>query len=1460
MILAYETDRVDRRGPGPGPFSPMNDDRETPLSQPTAKTRLRVNARAAVILATLAVLIPVIYYGGMKWQDRRVRTQALEGARVFEASGNVDLAVRNLRRYLDGHPDDLATLEELARIMAISARSFNEKVDAASINDQLLRKDPDGPGRQDTRRRLAELYVACADFHRASSAYRISPETASNDLRYRAGWNVARDLIRRGAEHPEVDGPVKPTDHTLLATAWEGLAVPGDEASLAAAITEYEKAHQGDPGEGLTAERLARLYQARKNDPARGERVLDDLVAASPNSFAARLVRYRFFLRIGRSDRAAEELEVATRLAPENFDVRITAAADALRRGDVRGARRHLEAIPTKAQDDLRVRMMRGMVDYSEERPDDAIDGWRQGLMIMGGTDAELTWWLAHALLQMGRINEAKPLVAQYRRLGGADDQPLYRLLQAELDEKIGRPARAVVALDYAKERIDERWQAMVYLALGHCHEALWDRPKAMSAYRRAITIDPKRGEARLALARLLADDPNGAAAELQNGLDRVSDDPSLKIALAGARLRQQLTRPAAQRDWSDFDRAWDLAQRATPGNSSLILMRADRIAASGDLGSAIKLLADASEKAAKNPALWSALAEGQTRLGRPEEALRALDRGSSSKACGDRASLRIARAGVLLMLNRGREARDQLVHEYATLPLGDRPIVWEALGRLDAARGDLTSARIAYGEWAKLLPDDPRPRLALLELAQTSGDEATVRSTVDAIRDLAGSGGSEDVAYRLCRAQELLWAKTAAGRTKSHRDPGLEEASRLLDRILTDAPELPAAHLLRGQVFERRDQFDEAIISYRKAWDRGASAALPRLVELLTRRKRFDELAGLKNRIPEAQLDRLTAQASFRVGDYDAAGRFAEKATLDDGGSAGSKAWQAKMLELIGRPDQADATLRDLAEQKPDELEPWLALVESLANHNKSKEIRATIDRAKARVKPEDRPLAEARLIWASGDRAGADRAFADLLRAKPDDIQALLFASLFHERASRVSEAIACLRRMIEIEPKNRGAARQLSVLLAGDPSSWDQAASLVGAEDSAGEAPEDRLARAMVFAKSPDPTRKTRAIELLEALILDLPIGGVLVNKARAMLASLLLATGRPDRAAAVSLIIAQAGADTEALSIYIESLLRAGNLDEADRQISRLASLTPDGPAEASFRARWTRLTSEPSQAPGALERAVKDRKGGAGDVAFARAAFAELLAIGPAGFDAAERVARLVADSRPTATWMLAQVAARRGRFAESPALALPAASSDDAEDRRWAARVALEAFDKSGADPSIADAVLTVMDTATRRGTNDYDLLLLSGMARHLAGRFADEVAQFRSALELKPGDAMASNNLAWALSESLDRAPEAIAVLDESIRRNGRLPWILDTRGVILTRLGRFDEAIVDLKASAADRPSPTILYHLARAYRKAGRDADFRASRDQARRIGLSPKDLDPAERDEMRTLMAL
>ena len=1421
------------------------------------KRRIRLNKRAvgAALILILIVIPTSLIVGSL--QDRRVRTAALATAREFERTGHPDQAIRHLSHYLGSHPDDLTALALQARLLAETAQGEARILEAADLNDRLLRRTPDAPDSQDVRRRLVELYIRYGEIHRRNPVLRIAPEQAASESRYRAAEMIALQLFGPGRVNV-------PADHRLLALVREGLAVPGDPKALDGAIEEYKKALEGDPGDVIAAGRLARLYlvHPRLHDPNRARQILDELARARPRAADVRLVRYQFFMQQHDLKQATAELEDATRLAPQDLMIRLTASSHALTQGDTAGARRHLDALPEALQENGRVQVMRGLIALRERRPEEAISGWQKGLLMAGGSDAELTWWLAYTLLQMDDVTKARPLVARFRQIGGEYSQLRSALLQAELDLRTGRPARVVHALERIKGPIEEGLRVRYDLTLGRAYEALWDDTKALASYRHASQIDPRAPEPRLAAVKLLLNrKPEDAPAEIERGLDAVHDEPGLWLALAEVQLKQQARLPSERRSWARFDDALEEVARLAPQSPAPAMLQAERMALQNDLPSTFQMLKRAVDRVPKSDAIAIAYANSLARTGRIDEALRVLERASAPGAAGDKATLRVGRAGLLVSLGRGREARAVLVRDLEQVPLGERPAIWRALGQLDASQGDLDGARSAYLECARLLPGDPWPRLALLDLAMNSGDEAMVHSIVEELRGKGESegppekGGRDDLIYRLCRAQELLWLTRASTASSARRrDPRLEEADQLLEGALLDAPEMPVVHLLRGELMERLDEAEEAAAAYRNAWSRGDEAALPRLVNLLTRLHKAEELAKLKQTIPAGRLDRLSTLASLRQGDSELAARLLAQATPGEPEAPGSQLWRAQMLERIGKGAEAETILKAMAEQRPADLESRLRLLRAQAAHGEAKAVAASIERIRADFKSDPPELLEARCRWAVNDRPAADQAFEAALKRRPEDANVNRYAAAYYEDTGRRDEAEACLRRARRANPGDRAITRQLALLLATgatDLASWERAWEALGPEPDEPEAAEDRLARAAVLSSAPDPVRKEQAIERLEALVADLPTESGLAPAVRADLASLLIKAGRPSRACQLAALSAISGTDPAAIALYAEALIRAKRWGEAEIQLDRLTALGPDSPQAARLRAQLIEEKAGPDHAVQAFEQAVADRDQAVGSEAFSREVFSILDRKGPDTVDAAEKVARLASGRTPAALGLLARVRVRQGQLAEALDLCRRVQDAGGPAERLQAARIALEVALASRADARLTPDADAILNGALARDPGSVDLLVYRAMFEHLQGHFGEEARFYRDVLKRQPRHAIALNNLAWTLSEGLHQPSEALTYIDDVVRHFGRSAQALDTRGVILTRLGRHDEAIRDLEDSNRVKPSAVAEFHLALACHEAGREDEFRKYRDRVKEAGLKPEQLDASER---------
>ena len=123
----------------------------------------------------------------------------------------------------------------------------------------------------------------------------------------------------------------------------------------------------------------------------------------------------------------------------------------------------------------------------------------------------------------------------------------------------------------------------------------------------------------------------------------------------------------------------------------------------------------------------------------------------------------------------------------------------------------------------------------------------------------------------------------------------------------------------------------------------------------------------------------------------------------------------------------------------------------------------------------------------------------------------------------------------------------------------------------------------------------------------------------------------------------------------------------------------------------------------------------------------------------------------------------------------------------------------------------------------------------------HLLKREHDEaIAWGERAVSTYPNADNAHVFLAWFLTAA-GRPEEAVPLLKQAIRRNPIPPgWYFVTLGTTYRLIGRFDEAIVEIKKAVAYSPDDLLAHlGLAAAYAEAGRLEEARAEAAEVMRI---------------------
>ncbi len=140
--------------------------------------------------------------------------------------------------------------------------------------------------------------------------------------------------------------------------------------------------------------------------------------------------------------------------------------------------------------------------------------------------------------------------------------------------------------------------------------------------------------------------------------------------------------------------------------------------------------------------------------------------------------------------------------------------------------------------------------------------------------------------------------------------------------------------------------------------------------------------------------------------------------------------------------------------------------------------------------------------------------------------------------------------------------------------------------------------------------------------------------------------------------------------------------------------------------------------------------------------------------------------------------------------------------------RQAEAQLLREANDNAGA--------YEVLMLALREHPDAPDLLYDAAMVAERMDRIDEAEARLRRVVELRPDDAQALNGLGYTLVDRTARTVEGFELIQKANRLSPDDPFILDSMGWALFRLGRFAEAETYLRRSQKIRPDAEVAAHL--------------------------------------------
>lgn len=136
------------------------------------------------------------------------------------------------------------------------------------------------------------------------------------------------------------------------------------------------------------------------------------------------------------------------------------------------------------------------------------------------------------------------------------------------------------------------------------------------------------------------------------------------------------------------------------------------------------------------------------------------------------------------------------------------------------------------------------------------------------------------------------------------------------------------------------------------------------------------------------------------------------------------------------------------------------------------------------------------------------------------------------------------------------------------------------------------------------------------------------------------------------------------------------------------------------------------------------------------------------------------------------------------------------------------------------------------------RHPNDISAMLGAADTRLARTQYKEAEAWYRQAMRAQPENPILLNNLAWVLGQLGDES--SIDIARKSLAKAPDSAVILDTLGTLLSKFGKHEDAIAQLKRATDLAPTvPTFQLNLARAYVKAGNAGEARKSVEAASKL---------------------
>ena len=1096
----------------------------------------------------------------------------------------------------------------------------------------------------------------------------------------------------------------------------------------------------------------------------------------------------------------------------------------------------------------------------------------------------QLLWGLANVLIDVGKPKEAEKTIQE---LATADyPKQLIDYLKARNEFAQGHWLAARQGLEKVRGTL-LLWPNLlkqVDVWIGQCYGQMGNRDLEAASYRRALNTDQFYTPARVGLMGVLqaTGDVEAALTEYEQLAKLGKIGAGGLIPYARMLILHNLRQPAAKRNWDEASKVLDEAEKISPDAVQVPVLRAEILVAQDRLTDAETLLEEARIKNPGYAGLWTVLASLAQRQKNWTKAERTP--GGSAKDNGATRCRNGWRWRNCWPQRHGEKATDRLrklAENVDKFSDNDRLQLWAGLVGTAIQVGDTKQARQLCERIAAKEPYNVQVRFVLFEQAMRAEDDAGMEQALKEIERVAGSG-----AYWLY-GQAVRLSLQAKGKKGAEHDQLLNEALDLLARAREARQNWSRIPLLMAGIYDEQGKLDLALKNYQEAIEMGEHdpAAVQRTIQLLFQKQQYGEADRLLRQLDQQQvpfspdMNRASAEAALRQGDFDRALETARKSAASDSKRYQEQMWLGQMLSVIGRRAKAEGQTKKAEEllteaekalRRAVEIEPklpatWVALIQFLSSCDKEDQAEKLIDEASKSIPAKQAPLAIAQCYEVMGKTDAAEGKYEAALAASPQDVLVLRAVADFYCRVGKAVPAEALLRRIVDGKVQAGDAdmiwaRRQLALIFSarGGYRNMQKARDLIEQNLAAAEASvADRRVKASLDAADPDHARRDEAIHTLETLLEDKSA----TPEDLFQLAQMYRSAGAwPQASTLFRKLVGSSGNEPRYLSVYITALMEHNEVSNAEAYLDRLETAIPNHINAVGLRAEVLVAKNEPDKALDLLKAFIDKRDARPPErnvrvrlVAEKLEQLAERLT--KAGkkeaadrfVHQAEMLYRAYVDQNHGQELILVAFLGRQGRTDEAL----------DVLNRIWDSSnpaVLSQVFSILLRNNKIGKEQMQRLDGILQSALKQFDrpipLLMIYAELCSKQARYPVAEGCYREVIVKAPGNAYALNNLAVLLALQGIKLDEAMKLINQAVEIAGPVGAMLDSRATVYLALGETEKALADMADALADAETPVRLFHQAQAYDQAGKQSEAAAALEKALQKGLTKEMLHPLE----------